>query len=557
MVKEMTLVFLLLVGLAFRVYSQGHLSGDLMLNASLYDNDPVIGTNTTQYKHELSSAEGWLFLDYQIKGFEFQVRFDAFHNSPLLDPQEAYTDQGIGFYSISKDIGDLSITGGYFYDQFGSGIIFRAFEDRLLGLDYAIQGLRLRYDFTPKFRIKGFTGKQKNRFTTYPQVIKGIDLQKDFYIGENLQLYSGAAMINRTLDQSTMNKLADEIRGYPFKDRFIPRYNVYAYTFYNTLNFKNFSWYLEYAGKSREAIRNPAGNKLIFRDGYCLYSSLNYSVNRLGISLQYRKNQDFVLRTSPYTQLLEGTMNYMPPVTQQHSLRLPARYSPQALDFGEEGYQAEVTYSPNYKNVFTLNLSYVNNGRDDRLFSAPSIVVERLSNGSKAVVSNAKPLFHELYLDYYRRWGSSLKTTIGAQTLNYDREVYQGKPGTRMVRSAAPFSEVILKLDRRKSIRTEMQYLFTDQDKGDFAFGLLEFNWAPHYSISISDMINTEPRDNGKLLKGKKPVHYYTVYGVYTHHQTRFSLGYVKQVEGVVCTGGVCRVEPAFSGLRFGVTTNF
>ena len=35
------------------------------------------------------------------------------------------------------------------------------------------------------------------------------------------------------------------------------------------------------------------------------------------------------------------------------------------------------------------------------------------------------------------------------------------------------------------------------------------------------------------------------------------TLAYIKQVEGVNCSGGVCRLEPAFSGVRFTLTTNF
>ena len=42
-----------------------------------------------------------------------------------------------------------------------------------------------------------------------------------------------------------------------------------------------------------------------------------------------------------------------------------------------------------------------------------------------------------------------------------------------------------------------------------------------------------------------------------TQKNTRFTAGYIRQVEGVNCTGGVCRVEPAFSGVRLTLTTNF
>lgn len=549
---------LLLISLfSFKTKAQGHLSGDLMVNFNVYDKDTIIGTNTTQYNHELTSSEGWLFLNYRIQDWEFKVRYDFFHNSPLLNPQEAFTDEGIAFYQVSKPIGKLDITGGYFYDQIGSGIIFRAFEDRTLGLDYAIQGLRLKYNFSDNFRIKAFSGRQKYRFDLQPPVINGLNIEKDFNIGKKVQMYSGVGIINRTLPQETMDLIVEEIKTYDYEDRFIPKYNMYSYTLYNTLNYKALSWYVEYAGKTKEAIRNEAGDKLINRDGYALYSAINLGFKGFGISLQYRKNKTFILRTSPYATLLEGVINYLPPITQQQSLRLPARYSPQPQAFGEEGYQMEITYSPNTNNTLTLNMAYVNNGRDARLFSAPIIALDKLQGNNEKKDSKAKKLYHEIFLNYYRKWNDNFKTNLGIQSVNYDREVYQGKPGAKLVKSVAPFSEFIYRLDRRKSLRTEIQYLFTDQDLGDFFFGLVEFNIAPKYSISVSDMINTHPRHDSKELPDHDLVHYYSINGVYRIRQTRFSLGYVKQVEGVVCTGGICRVEPAFSGLRFGLITNF
>jgi hypothetical protein len=36
-----------------------------------------------------------------------------------------------------------------------------------------------------------------------------------------------------------------------------------------------------------------------------------------------------------------------------------------------------------------------------------------------------------------------------------------------------------------------------------------------------------------------------------------YTFGYLKQQQGVNCSGGICRLEPAFSGVRFTVSTNF
>ena len=101
----------------------------------------------------------------------------------------------------------------------------------------------------------------------------------------------------------------------------------------------------------------------------------------------------------------------------------------------------------------------------------------------------------------------------------------------------------------------ELQYQINEQDFGDWAYGLIEFNLAPHFSISAEDMWNVDPK---KEINGEvKALHYYKFAASYSHKATRFSLSYGRTVEGIVCTGGVCRFEPAFSGMKFGISSSF
>ncbi|MFC2114491.1 DUF6029 family protein [Bacteroidota bacterium] len=518
-------VYLLLNLLVFTKPAIAQLSGDLMLNSNFYVKDTAIGATTSQYLREFSSSEAWLFLNYTISGFNFSVRYDLFNNSALLDPNEVYTDQGIAFYSVNKKIGKLEVTAGHFYDQFGTGIIFRAFEDRILGLDYAVNGVKLNYYFSDNFRLKAFTGRQKNRLGLHDQVMKGIDIEKDFKLGNEVSWLMGAGLINRTLDKATMDILASEINSYKLEDRFIPKYNLFAATFYNTIYYKNFNLYVEYARKTAEAIRNKQGNMYVLDDGEVLFGSLNYSRKGFGVSVMHKRTSGFSLRTSPFTNFLVGTINYMPPVSKQQSKILPARYSISAQELGEIASQAEVTFSPGKKSTFSGNFTYVTDDEN-------------------------KMLFREYYIDYYRKYSKNFKGTIGLQSVYYDKLAYENE-NEPAVKTITPFSEFVYKISKEKSLRWELQYLFTEEDHGDFFFGLVELTIAPHYSFSIADMVNTKP------LKVSKVQHYYNFFVAYTLNQTRFSLGYMKQVEGVVCTGGVCRVEPAFSGLKFNLTTSF
>lgn len=504
---------------------KGQFSGNFMANTNFYFRDDKIGANTTQYLREKSSSEAWLFLNYKYQGFNFALRYDLFNNSPLLNPQEAYSRSGIGFWQVSKDIDKLNITVGNFYDQFGTGMVFRAYEDRLIGIDYAIQGARLIYNFDDKTRFKAFTGKQKFRFDVREAVIKGANLERMIYANENLQFNPGVSIVNRTIDANTMNTIAGQINSYPLEKRFIPKYNVYVYNVYNTLSFKNFSLYTEYAGKTNEAVVGSDGT-LQDKEGKIYYGSLTWSIKGLGINAQYKRIESFPFRTSPLENLLNGIVNYLPSLTRQNTYRLLARYNAVVQELGETAIQGDIVYSPSKNTTFTLNYSQVN----------------QLNGGQ---------LFTEYYGDVTHKFNKTFKMLVGLQRIHYNQGVFELKPGAGIVHTYTPFTEITYKLTRRQSIRTEFQYLDTKQDLGSFINAMIEYNIAPKYSFTIGDMLNHKPN------KTTDPVHYYTIFGAYTYKTSRFTLGYVKQVEGVNCTGGVCRIEPAFNGVKFTLSTNF
>ncbi len=106
------------------------LTGNFQSTTQFFDRDTTIGANTIVYNKQKSSNESWLFAKLNYGDWNFAMRYDLFNNSPLLNPQAAYTNQGLGFFQINKKIEDLDITAGYFYDQFASGTIFRAYEDQ-------------------------------------------------------------------------------------------------------------------------------------------------------------------------------------------------------------------------------------------------------------------------------------------------------------------------------------------------------------------------------------------------------------------------------------------
>jgi len=512
----------------------GRISGSLQYNQNFYQRDTTIGASGNPlYDNKLSGGEGWLNLSYNNSayGLSSQMRLDVFNNSNLHNPISPESVQGIGFWNVSKEFENLTITGGYFYDQFGSGIVFRAYEDRGLGIDNAVYGLQLKYKmFNDKLYLKAFTGKQKNFLSTYDPIVKGINAESFFDVKGKVQFTPGASIVNRTLDDNNFNAVVAEIQNMPtYATRFIPKYNAYAYSVYNTTNFSNFTWYAEYAAKTSEAIRDYSG-QLINKPGSVLFTTLNYSIKGFGISAQYKKTDYFKFRIDPNENevLLKGMVSFQPPIAHQNSLRLLARYSPATQELGEQAAETDVFWNPAKGYKLSGNYTHI----DD---------------------NHGGFLYQEAYGDIEIKKIRKTTIELGLQNLDYNLAVYQGHTNRPVVHALTPFSEFTYKFTDTKSIRAELQYMFCKQDYGSWIYGLVEFNIAPKYSFAVSDMYNTVVSNDNQHPQ----THYYNFFMAYTEHGSRFTIAYVKQVAGIVCTGGVCRQEPAFSGVKMGVTTTF
>ena len=535
----------------------GQISGNLESNANFFIRDSLIGAaNTPQYDRQLYGGEAWLNLNYSNWGFDFGLRFDLFNNSNLLNPTGSFTGEGIGRWYIHKKIDKLDITVGYLYDQIGSGIIFRAFEQRPLLIDNALFGARLAYDIAPDWQIKVFTGRQKQQFDIYEPVVKGGSIDGYLAGGEesNWSIAPGLGVVNRTLDDGAMNSLVATINTYGKEDAFVPKYNNYAFSLYNTLSAGPFTWYVEGAYKTEDNLNDPfgefvqadssvvVGDKFFLSDGSVVYSSLSYAAKGLGIVVEGKRTENFDFRTRPQESLNRGLVNFLPPMARVNTYRLTARYNAATQFLGEMAFQADVRY--NYKRKLGFNVNYSN--------------ITTLDNDL---------LYRELYTEVSYKYKRLWTLLAGVQMQRYNQEIFEFKPEVPIVETLIPYFDFLYKFDRKKSIRFEGQYMFIGkdekadalQDYGEWVFGLVEFSMAPHWTFTVSDMFNINP---GKLSptneNGEKEALHYPRFDIfYTIASNRFSLSYIKQVEGVVCTGGICRLEPAFSGVKLTVNSTF
>lgn len=523
---------------------QGRLSGDIYLNANFYERDSSINAaNTSFYDNLKSGAESWLSLNYSKSGFDLGVRFDLYNNSNRIFPSQDFSEQGFGTWFIRKKIEKLSVTGGYFYDQFGSGATFRAYEERLLGLDRAILGIKAEYDLTDFLTIKAFTGRQKFLFDLNEPILKGANIESYHTLNEGkITLVPGIAIVNRTLDDGRIQTIANAINLLELEDRFVPKYNTYTASIYNNLIVGNFDWFIEFAQKSTEAV-NTVGNFWEDLNGNFLYSTLTYSRKGFGLTLQAKRAENFRLRVDPLERTLQNNVvyNFLPAINREHATPLLARYNAQALELDEMAFAVDAVYTPKKGLTFQGGFSNITNLEGDSLF------------------------YREYFADVeIKKRKAPWKLHTGFQILDYNIAVYQQKGS--YINSLTPFVEFIYKLNKKTSLRFETEYMLTQrntrfsegfdaklykQDRNDWWSGLLELTISPHWSFALNDMYNINPEN----IDEKQ--HFYGAFVGYTAKTNRLGIFYGKRVDGIICSGGVCRYEPAFSGVQFQLSSSF
>jgi hypothetical protein len=521
-----------------------HLSGNLQSNGNFFINDArIVPPNLPQYDYQKFGAESWMNLNYSNWGFDMGLRFDLFNNSNLFNPTGSYTDEGIGRWYIKKSIDKVDIAAGYLYDQIGSGIIFRAYEERTLMIDNALYGVKVGYNINKDWRVKAFTGRIKQQFDRYGAVVRGAAVEGFVKpdSSKNFSLAPGFGVVGRTYSAEDVDNIVKTIALYKPQDSTGAQYNTYALTLYNTLTAGPLTWYAEGAYKTPDVIFDPfaqtvEGNfgKLSNRKGYTVYTSLAYARKGLAITLEGKRTKDFSFRVNPGFQLgVQGAINFLPPMARQNTYRLTARFSPATQELGEEAVQLDMKYKVNKKLSVGLNVS-------DILFL------------------DGTELYREITPEFTWREKRKWQLTGGLQLLYYNIRVYQGKDD--IVDAITPYTEFLYKITPRKSVRVEAQYLATEQEFGSWVNGLVEVGWAPHWLVYVSDMYKI-PHKNPENYSADKikfdGLHYPSLGIVYSQKATRLSAAYVKQVEGINCAGGICRYEPSFNGIRLNVNTSF
>ena len=549
--------FCFLILLASKIIGQnnsnGLVSGNIQTIGQYYQEDTIINAALPEH---LYGFNGFANINYQKGDFRAGIRYESYLNT-LEGYPSTFSGTGIGYRYISWNNDNLGVTIGNFYDQFGSGMIFRAYEERQLGIDNSLDGIKINYEPLKGINLKGMIGKQRHRF-------------EDGLINGNgiVRAIDGELNINELFD-STNNWNLKATLGGSFVSKFntdnnttlfnMPK-NVGASSLRLNLRYKRLRFSGEYVYKINDPYPDNQNNdfNFIYKNGEGILLNLGYSKKGFAVDFSAKHMDNMLWRSTNVnvgpTDLLIG---YLPALTKQHTYNLAATLYPYATNFyGEIAYQADLIYKIPKKSVLggkygtSIALNFATAYVPERNF-INDMETTRNSYTTSLFSRSDSILIQDFNIEIKRKINTKLKMSFNYFNFIFNDNAVKVANYYKMIYAQIAVLDLTYKINRHHSLRFETQALWTNEDKGDWLFGQIEYTFSPHWYIAVLDQYNS-----GNLDVDKR-VHYGLISTGYINGSHRFSFQYGKQRAGVFCVGGVCRAVPASNGLTFTFTSSF
>lgn len=515
----------------------GTLHGSYETNTIYYVDDAKTGVSQPD---KPIGSNNYLKLDYTLGNFSAGIQAE-YYPQVLEGFQSEFEGVGIPEKYIAWNDQSWSVTVGDFYDQFGNGLVFRAWEDRQLGLNNSLGGARATFNLfdyllTAKV-IYGFPrdylhstgqgyGMAENLFDSYTntQVVGGdlsLSVSQLLFPESTHVLYLEGSVVNR-YEGDDIPSVYTSLNPSQHQTSYSARL---AYE-YGALSIKG-----EYVGKSEDVHESHKTDDWELARGDAQLLEINYSSSGFSVSTTLRRlnnMQTLAYRTADGgAALASNTLNYVPALSQQHAYMLASLNPYAGYADGEMGGQVDLFYS--IKRGTTLGGKY-----GTKLHLNASTYYTPASALSTDH-DNARLAYRDLTFDIEKTWNRQLKSVffLSIQELSPSH-------GENIATEAQNVFvlDTQYKFSRKLSLRAELQYLYSEELDKDWMAALLELNFAPKWSVFASDMYN----------HGSTKIHYYSTGASYTYSMWRIAASYGRNRAGMVCSGGVCRYQPAYTG---------
>ena len=528
-------------------------------------NDAVIGTETTHQKL-LSNTAAQFSLAY--KQWEAGLRYE-YQQQPLPGFEKDFTGHGLPYAYLRGRMGRFDVTLGSYYEQFGSGFILRTYEAPTLGIDSHLRGLRLAIDAGAGVQIKAIAGRQRHYWSTNPANIFGLDgewtLPQLAFVPQS-RIILGASWVGKHEKQDNITRIVSRSgEAHPLRQQLIQPLWVQAFDVRLAFHQRHFNTLLEYAVKGQDP---SFDNGYTYGLGSAWLLSTSYSRRGVSALLQAKRAENMSFRSQRSGSLSPSMLNHLPPFTPQPTYALTTLY-PYATQSvpGEWAFQGEFSYALPKRSrlggrygttmklhasqIFALGLKSIASASPFERTNAALIGTDGAQ--SQGFFAFGQTLYREIGVDLDRRLSRPLHLHLSYLHQVYDKTAIEGKGGNILTHIG--IGELRWKVSRDWNIRTELQYLHTRQDQGDWTSALVEISAFHDWMFTLADQYNAHVYSSA--LHRESAVHYLQGFLTYTAGMHRLQIGYGRTRAGYNCAGGVCRYIPAQRGWTLSYNLTF
>ena len=542
---------------------QENTEGNKVTVSGSIQSDVLIPMSDSKLDKQMEKIDEWAvtntFADVNIMSehVDAGARFE-FLKHPLPGFERDYKGWGVPYFYLKTHFKNWDLTLGNFYEQFGSGFILRTYEERTLGIDNSLLGGRFTIRPVKGVSLKVLSGKQRRYWAHNDAWVTGADIE----LGLD-QWFKGLSNSGTyiTLGASWVNKYeGDEdilVLGLDTPSRLNLPTSVNAFDVRASLQKGGFNLLAEYAWKTQDPSND---NNYIYRKGTVAMLSASYSKRGMSLLLQAKRSDNMSFRSRRSMTGTSSMINHLPAFTMDQTYALAAMYPYATNPDGEWAYQAEFSYNfkrhtflgGKYGTKLKVNYSYVRGIDGDDKYA--EIEAERRNkelygtNGFGSAFwkwGKGGTYYQDLNVQIDKKFSRSFDLHLMYMNQFYNQTIVEGEGG--MVHSDIFVVDAKYKFNRKLTLRGEVQYLSTEEDEGDWWYGLLELSFLPHWMFTVSDMYNS----------GETDIHYYQGLVTFSTGSHRIQLGYGRTRAGYNCAGGVCRWVPATKGVTLSYNCNF
>lgn len=543
--KSTIFTFLLLILSAFYAGAQilngeGQVHGSIEIDAQYYKPDSLIGAPPVPEKILMNTYDQ---LDYTNGKISAGIRYEAYDNA-LEGYSPLYDGSGFPYKYIDYKSDGMEVTVGNFYEQFGSGMILRAYWSPSLGIDNSFNGVRVKYSPAKGVYLKGLIGNQRYYWTEGAGLVRGFDAELNL----------------NEMDSAWNNMKTKIIVG----GSFVSNYQVADNPTYNfpenvgasagRLSIINggFSFYTEDA----YIINDPnAINGDIFKPGDGALVRAGYSQKGFSFMLGGERVDNMSFKSDRTATANDLAINYLPEMPRDETYQLAAFYPYATQPNGEQGFDAEIKYKlprgsflggkygtdldAEYSAIRSLDTIALN----DKTTTDQGYTTKILNMGQTNY-------FQEGTFEIQHKFSSDFRLIAQYDYEYYDKSIIQNELAPNIISNVGVLDGYYA-ISSAHTLHMELQGLQTMQDQGNWVFALAEYNFGSDWFLGALDEYNYGDPDPSLRL------HYFTITGGYMKNALHITVGYGKQRAGILCIGGVCREIPASDGLTLSITNSF